>query len=338
MTRPGDSAGQASKAWDRVNHTYKRQVPQRWGPDYEPAIQAVPGDAPPRSTPTAFRSCRLGRTMHTLSKGEAFFVALALYHPAVWDVHEQHILHPFPSTHPLAEHPAHRHRPWPATSGTLKILDGLGSVRRHPQVSKPTPMGPTNVVPAAADGARKLMSPWIGDVLVFISDERGPYLVEWDVKNVSGMHGKPWAGDWKTSNSRRTAASAELRDRAYLRYMAELGIPIRRVAEDQIDPQVVYNLIRLMARNQQGLTVPQAQALEIECALQDALVSGETPARAVRRVLAGKQADKVALSVMERAIWERRLRVDLAGTILMDRPLHPERVDLLTVHADLFAR
>jgi hypothetical protein len=338
MIREGDSAAQASKAWDRVNHAYRRQVPQRWGADYEPAIRAVPGEAPAGSTPMAFRSCRLGRTMHALSKGEAFFIALALHHPAVWDVHEQHILHPFPSGHPFAAHPTHRLRPWPSTIGTLKLLDGWGYLARHPYVSKPAPAGPAKTGPAAADRAGKLVRPWIGDLLVFVSDERGPYVVEWDVKDVSGKHGKPWAGDWKASNSKRTVANAELRDRAYQRYMEELGIPIRRVAKDQIDLNVLNNLIRLMARNQQPLTIPQSQVLEVEYALQDALKSGETPARALRRVVAGEQAVIASLQVLDRAIWDRRLRVDLTREILNDRPLHPETVDLLAAHADLFAR
>lgn len=332
------NTAQASRAWARVDQAYRRQVPQRWGADYEPALRSVPGEAPPGSTPMAFRSGRLGRTMHALSKGEAYFMALALYHPAVWDVHEQHILHPYPSAHPFAHHPAYRHRPWPSTVGTLRILDGWGCVRRHPSVTRSDPPSRGGDRQASGGDVRKLIRPWIGDVLVFISDDAGPYVIEWDVKDVAGRHGKPWAGNWTASNSKRSIASAELRDRAYQRYMEELGIPIRRVSKDQVDACVLNNLIRLMARNQQPLTIPQAQVDDIETALQDALRSGETPARALRRVVRGDQALIASLQVLDRAIWERRLRVDLTKEILNDRPLTPEAIDLLDLHADLFRR
>lgn len=338
MTRAGGSAGQASRAWNAVNQTYMRQVPQRWGADYEPAITSNTGKAPPGSTPPAVRSCRLGRTMHLLTQGETCFVALALFNPAVWDVHEQHILHPYPVGHPLASHPRHSHQPWPSTNGTLKILNGWGCVQRHPYVTKPAPTNAGHDGTKADLSAARLMRPWVGDLLVFINDEHGPYAVEWDVKDVSGRHGKPWAGDWATSNSPRSIAQAELRDRAYQRYMEELGIPIRRVAQDQVSTELCANLIRLLARNQTPLTIPQTQALEIESALQEALRTGETPARAIRRVVQAERAILESLPILECAIWERRLRVDLNREILTDRPLHPEKVDPLVEFAPLFAR
>ena len=132
MTRPGASAGRAVAEWNRCDAAFRRQARYRWGAEYEPAIKAVKGEAPPGSSPLAFFSRRLGRTMHALSIGEATFIALALYHPLVWDIHEQHVLHPYPADHPLAAHPLHRHQPWPSTTGTLRILTRwVGSMGTH---------------------------------------------------------------------------------------------------------------------------------------------------------------------------------------------------------------
>ena len=212
----------------------------------------------------------------------------------------------------------------------------MGRLHGHPRVTKPAVS--RGVDPNLAPPDRVLMKPWIGDLLIFLRDDRGHYAVEWDVKAESGKHGKPWAGNWRQSNSPRSIAGAELREAAYQAYMAELRIPIRRVARDQMDFDVQNNLIRLCGRSQIPLDLPAAQVLEVECALHEALVTGETPARAIRRVAANEHFLMASLSVLERSVWERKLRVDLRHPILIDRPLRPEVHDLIAVHAALFER
>lgn len=327
-TASAASVARALAQWNKVNLLYTRQAPQRWGAQYDPAIHAVAGEAPPRATPVAFRSIRLGRTMHAMSHAEAYFIAVALMNPAVWDVHEQAILHPYASEHPLAKHPVHGLQPWPATRGTLEILREWGAFHRHPSVWR------HNEQNAKVHRAR----PWIGDIRLFLSDGNGPYLVDLDVKDRTGAHGLPYAGNAKAVHSKKEQKKAELRERVYQAYNAELGIPTRRVAKDQVSETALRNMLRLVMRVQAPLNMPVSLAADIEHALKEAAIKGDTPAMAVRRVVSGERATTAALHVLDWSIWTRHLTVDFEYDILPDRPLVLAKADRVDLHADLFKR
>ncbi|KOP61401.1 hypothetical protein OX90_00905 [Pseudomonas coronafaciens pv. porri] len=53
-------------------------------------------------------SRKLGRTIHLMSIPERVFAQLALFNPAVFDLHEQKMLHIDPAVHPLFGHPLGR--------------------------------------------------------------------------------------------------------------------------------------------------------------------------------------------------------------------------------------
>lgn len=314
--------------WNKVARMYDRQATQRWGSEYDPAIHAVAGEAPPKATPIAFKALRLGRTMHALSQGEAFFIAVALMNPAVWDLHEQAILHPYPRKHPLASHLVHGLRPWPATRGTLKILDDWGQYHLHPQVSRPK----------EPDGIESRAWPWISDIRLFLSDEQGPYVVDWDVKDRTGAHGLPYAGDANAVHNKSQQRKAQLRERAYQAYNAELNIKTRRVAKDQVSETALKNLLRVVMRVQSPLNLPESLVSDVEEALMEAALHGDTPVRAVRRVVSGDRATVAALRVLDWSIWHRRLCLDFEHDILVDRPLIRAEADLVDLHAELFKR
>lgn len=312
-----------------------------WGPNYLPSILAVPGEAPPGSSPIAFTSTRLQRTMHALSIAEAVHLALAIYNPRVWDIHENHMLGPWHTAHPLAAHPVYRDEPWPYTKGTLTIAGSLGRATSHPQVrrqkknveetAKRIPQGKSEV----SDGP--LILPWLGDILLFMNDEQGvPRVIEWDVKSEAGKHAQPWAGNWRDSSDPRRVSQARLRDQVYQTYMNQLGIPIKRVARDLIDPKLGANLIRLCARAGRGLALPETQIEEIGEALSECPRSGEVPADVIRRLAPNPQHMQCAARILDRWVWERRIRVDLWQPILIDQPLVPEKVDVLDHFAELF--
>lgn len=322
------SGKRALADWHKVDRIYRRQSIQRWGSTYDPAIHAVAGEAPPKATPVAFFSERLGRTMHALSHGEAFFIAVALMNPMVWDLHEQAILHPYPSQHPLAAHPTHGLQPWPATRGTLEILNDWGVFHRHPKVSLSKEPGQIE------DRAW----PWISDIRLFLIDSQGPYVVDLDVKDRTGAHAMPYAGDAMAAYSKSAHKKANLRERAYQAYNAELNIKTRRVAKDQVSDTALKNLLRIVMRVQSPLNLPASLVSDVEAALVEAAVHGDTPVRAVRRVVSGDRATISALRVMDWAIWQRRLCLDFEHDILVDRPLIRAEVDLVDLHAELFKR
>jgi hypothetical protein len=296
--------------------------PVAWGADYGPAIKADPKEAPRHSSPSAGYSARLGRTLHASSIAEAVFLALALYHPKVIEIHENHVLNPWPALHPLAAHPEYRFRPWPSTEGTLKIADSLGRLGGHPKVLV---------------GEEHEVIPWIGDILVFLTDAQDhPRAIEWDVKSETGKHAKPWSGNWPESEDQRANDRAALREQVYQRYMAELCIPIKRVARDQVHPWVAANLMHLCARSSRTIGMPQAQIDEIGAALEECVLSGAIPAEVIKCMARKPQDVQPATEILYRWIWDRRIRVDLCKPILIDHPLNPELVDPLDTFNHLF--
>lgn len=320
-----------------------------WGPSYQTAIRAVPGEAPVGSSPSAFLHRPFQRLMHPLSKAEAVMHALALYNPSVWEAHDNHVLSPWPCEHPLASHPLYRSRPWPATRGTIQILNALGRASSHPRVPRlavalpaadtagPSGKDDKPTMTEISDGNQVI--PWIGDLLVFLRDESSdPWLVEWDIKSESGKHAQPWAGDWRPGKNAAAEAKAETREAAYAPYMADLGIPIHRVAADQIPPVLGANLVRLCQRYGHEVALPPTLIGELTDAFRDALRTGELPIDAIRRLVPGHREQQAATRVLDHCVWERRIAVDLWQPLLIDHPLRPERVDVLQHFSNLFAR
>src|SRR3546814_9184769 len=92
----------------RLRLIEKRQMQQRWGSDYRPAMCATRDEAPTRSRPSRMYSTKLARELHFMSLPERHVCLLALYHPKMFDIHEQHMLNPFGEPHPLAGRPEDR--------------------------------------------------------------------------------------------------------------------------------------------------------------------------------------------------------------------------------------
>jgi hypothetical protein len=303
-----------------------------WGPSYTPAILATPDEAPTGSSPSSFVCRRLQRAIHALGFPEAVFCALAAHNLKVWEFHENHVLLPWPSDHPLACHPLYGSRPWPSTRGTIQIVAELGSIKAHPRVPAFSIDGMQ-----ITDGNAVLA--WIGDLLLFLYDDGGqPYCLDWDIKKTTDSHGKPWAGDWRRANSSRAVRRASLRNAAHEAYMAELQIGIRRVALDEIDQEVARNLIRLCSRYQSEVALPDTMVLELRAAFDECMRTGDVPLDVIKRFVREVPLQSEAGRVLDHAVWERRIRADLWRPILIDQPLIPERIDILEHFGHWFAK
>lgn len=313
------------------DRAFARQVLERagtnltaaaWNAEYQPAIKSDPKEAPRNSSPSAFFSVRLGRTLHASSIAEAIFLALALYHPKVFAIRENHVLRPLAAFHPLAEHPLYRFMPWPSTTGTLQIADDLGMLSYHPQVLV---------------GEKYEVVPWVGDIQVFLTDaQQRPRAIEWDVKSEAGKHANAWSGDWEECQSQGANSRARLREQVYRRYMNELQIPICQVAKDKVHPWVAANLMRLCARSSRPIVFPQTQVDDIGSALAQGVGSDVPPAEVIKQLVRKPDDAQPATEILYRWIWERRIRVDLSKPILIDHPLNPESLDVLDTFSHLF--
>lgn len=309
----------------------KRQATPQWGPAYRPAIMATGGEAPSMSKVPTVSSGLLQRYMHALSKSEQACMALALHHPRLFELKEQHVLARMPADHPLVGHPKAAGLNLPTTTGTIGIAERFDVISHHPKVQEVVRSPAGNVT-------RMVTAPWIGDLLLFLNDDRGPYCLSWDVKRYEGDHGKPGPLNWAERTSPRRIKSANARDRVYVEYMRELKIPVVRIARSMMDPMLVINLTRLMVLHTQSIDLAPEVHADLLCAYDDALIAGRPPAQVIT-TFAKAGIDRLqSKRVLEQAIWQRRIRIDLFSPWSVDFPLSPEERDPLVVHADWFAR
>jgi len=312
----------------RLRLVQKRQLRDAWGKDYVPAIWATPKEAPGISTPTILHPAKLGyRPMHTLSRPETWAALLALYHPSVWDIHEQRILFPGPRPHFLDAHPSSVGQVFRPFRGTLVVSQDRGVLSKHPKCRI-----------RRADGDEWAPFPYVGDLLLFIHDAAGAYCVNWSVKDKKDdfrrrgpRPGKPQTDEVDLSALRRHA----LEDAYYL----DADIRTVQVAGREIDSILRSNLNRLFLSHSEPVPLPPYMCSKL-CSHFEKTIGGSTPAYKLIREAALHLAidEQVVKNVLEQGIWNRSIRVDLFEPVLNDRPLKPERDDPINVYGEWFLR
>lgn len=238
----------------RIHRIAARQREMAWGVNYIPSIFATPQEAPRCSRPTILKPLKLGRRdMHLMSTPEVAAALLALYDPATFDVHEQHLLRPVNALHPLASHPSSIGTQLPAVRGTLDVAARIGHLGWHGKVYSP-------------GEDRWLPNLYVGDLLLFRSDECGPYCVNWTVKRSHddfdrrgpSLHGRPRSGP---------SDRARFRHQLEAEYFADAEIRTQQVPGDEIDVTLFRNLEELFRYHSRTVDVSQVAREEIEAEL-----------------------------------------------------------------------
>src|SRR3546814_7271600 len=85
----------------------------------------------------------------------------------MFDIHEQHMLHPFGEPHPLAGRPDTQHLTLLPYKGTVDVAHRFKALSKHPVIWIDNGQGEPSRLPF----------PYLGDFLVFLTDEQGPYCV-----------------------------------------------------------------------------------------------------------------------------------------------------------------
>ena len=122
----GNGSSEMNNLQQKYDEMVSRQGSFKWGGIYTPCTLAVPKEAPKGSRISRLNSRSLGRTIHALSTPERVFVQFALYNPALIDIHEQKMLSPVPTVHPLRGHPLATESFPPPLSGTLAVAKAIG--------------------------------------------------------------------------------------------------------------------------------------------------------------------------------------------------------------------
>jgi len=309
----------------RVRTMLSRQPDSRWLRDYDPAIHATRTEAPRTSRPRTVFSLKLGRCLHLLSPGEEAVALIVLHNPAVFDVHEQRMLHTEPTVHPLHNHPDHARVDLPAFRGTIAAADGLGLLRHHPRFTDP-------------ETGQQVPLPYVGDLLVFLQDEEGPHAINLNIKwqevdfkrRGPGLFPRPRLAEDEGAKARLAIEEA---------YYADAGIRSVRIAAGAIHSEVRSNLHRLLLWHCRPIDLSPAVTAELigyfERQIGTHNACWSLIQAGARRM---RISDYTAKTVLFQAIWNRVLDVDLYKPILMDCPLQRATRDALHEYRHWFER
>lgn len=294
---------------------------------YEPCIMANRSEAPRVSRPTTMYVPKFGRNLQLMSLAEALFAALAAYCPDVWDLHEQHMLHPFEGPHPLEGCPEGDRMRLPSVRGTEFARTRVPGARKSTTVTLPGKAREAAVV-----------RPLIGDLLLFRRIEGRAFVLNWSVKKrASDFGSRPLLCARQAKRTQDERFELSIRNRIEELYFEDIGIRTAWCAEDMINPVVRHNLMKLVgvAASRSALTGDNERKLIVM--FRDLVGTRETPLSILDTV--SKEFDvqpTECLRTLYRAVWNREIRLDLFSPILPDKPLRPEREDVLDVYSEMY--
>ena len=320
--------------FNRFKQILQRQSPPAFGRHYDPAIRATKAEAPARSRPAQVWSALLQRYIHTLSEAERKVLVIVLYCPWLFELQEQRMLAYLPAPHPLTGHPRAAGLILPGFRGTLIVADELCALRHHPVLSVDGPEALTS------DGA-PMREPacWIGDYLLFLVDDAGPFCVNLNVKATAAGFKRSDDTDGCHEDSVIPDPKVELRHTAEAIYYRDAGIPTHQVAANTIDDIVVENLKVVMHWATPASHLPEDCRASIVEAFLYGMDDGSPPLEVMRALKLDQGLDEQDIkSAFYRGIYQRKIRVDLFTPILFDAPLAPEKVDVLELYKHWFRR
>lgn len=315
----------------KLKRIYQRQSNPNWDCSYIPSILATPQEAPSISRAFILTPSKLsGRETHLLSTGERNAALLGLYHPDVVGLQEQRMLSPDPTVHPLWAMPGSDRTKLSALKGVIDVAERLGYLSFLPRLRVKHPQNP--------DETLTVVFPWIGDLLWAIKDADGKiFCVNWSVKDKASDFTKPTFTRIKRQNSPTEPQKILARHEIERAYYDDARIRTCHVASEQIDQHVTANLRHLFLYHRRALDLSFEQEAEIFDKFVSAFEVGIPPSEVISDfVMRGRYSADSCKTVLYRGIWERRLRVDLFRPILINCPLKPETVDVISHYQDWF--
>lgn len=311
------------------NRIVSRQFEIKWGVDYDPSIRATPMEAPGVSTASRLKSYEMNRQIHLLSRNEVKAAMIVLYNPAVWFVREQQMLYWDDHEHFLHGHPRSGAEHWPHMRGTWHVAGDLGVQKSHPVIR----------MYSEKRGRRVRMPfPYIGDLLIFLQDDVGPYAVNITVKDKLEDFQRPFNLLGAKTPAEQAASAINRHNIERLAYAAA-GIRTEQVA-GRLIPSLLFNNLRFL--HNQNWRIRHFNLDQIAIGLE---IAAEGPKHEHSPIRIGLSIERelglqsgAGCVIVWHGLWTRRIRADLYDTILPDRPLRPERKDVLEEFSHWFVR
>jgi hypothetical protein len=279
-----------------------------------------------------------------MSWPEKVAFSLAMYANPL-EMHEQHVYYSTPTLSPLAFHSGYSNLSWPKTDGTFALAEQLGVAHFHPKVWKPATPAPSGVNSVGeeryintSDGEWRIGF-YIGDLMLYMraaeADGR-PYIRPWEVKESPGDHGMP-GGESIRRHSKTEVERAQARRLVCAAYAAQLGTTVAEFCLTDVPKSLQASLVSLCRAQGCDFKLGETAVVELVDAFRDG-VGRDVPARTIaRRLLPSEDALAQAKILLEHAVWNRKVRVDLFEPLAWDMPLLPEREDVLVRFHTLFA-
>jgi hypothetical protein len=311
----------------RLKQIVKRQDPPGFGPLYETAIRANREEAPTKSRPAWVWWERAGRDLSTLSRIERAVLLICLHNHRVWEIHDQRMLPPMPRPHPLGGHPKSAGLNLPPMRGTVDVADSLGLLKFHPFIRLP-------------DEPDEVPFPWIGDLLLFLEDDQGPYNVNLTIKDEpSEFEQSDINGVVRGKAALKLIEKTKARHAVEAQLYADAGIRTVQLTKRDYDDHVVANLKQIYLWHKREHPFSHSQREEIVARFNESLVTG-VPALEVAWSLSARHGWTVydTKVVFYQALWHRQVRIDLQQPLLFDTPLRAERIDVLETYRKWFER
>lgn len=316
----------------RLRLIHARQFKDRWGLNYIASVFATPQEAPSISRASILTPAKLGgRDLHCLSESETFASVLALYNPNLWELHEQKMMSPKPRAHYLYGHPMCSGMQFPELRGTLDVADRMGTLKTHPRLVLRKSGSPGEYL--------RVPFPYLNDFLLFMRDERGPYPLNWSVKdkeeNFRRQSPRPF-GQPQAHGDDETAIRRQLLEATYF---ADAGIRTQPIAGEHIDEVLKQNLRSLFLAHRNEVSVGDDCRHKLLELYRSAIGANIKIHDVIRDAVGYFQvSEEDALNILRQGIWRREIRVDLFRRFLIDRPLHSETEDVLVRYSSWFAR
>ena len=315
----------------RLATLLRRQAAQKFGAEYVPAQRATVTEAPSISRAYILSSAKLGREVHLLSTPEMQAGLLALYHPKLFELQEQRLLSTGPAIHPLEGHPkavGMRLAPLP---GTLRVMEDLGHLNRHPTVRYQPTKDPRS--------AQSIPWPYIGDLLLFLEDESGPYCVNWTVKNDAAAFRRRGSYRGKPVLPGSEDPGVILRHQVEALHYGAAGIRTVEITPKMFARHVIDNLRFLFLYHGWPIAADWHVRQRIVSTFTSTIGTRQSIFQTSQALMSetGLALD-VIYTVLYQAIWRRDVEVDLFTAILPDLPLQAPTLDVCEHYASLFAR
>lgn len=243
------------------------------------------------------------------------------------------MLSPGPRPHPLFGHPIAAGLNLPPFKGTIDVTKRLNCLSIHPIIIfKPSPED--------ASTWQRVPFPYQGDLLHFLTDDDGPYCINWTVKKdptgFTQLHfGRPPSPNKAATDMEK----AIIRHKVEEIYYQDACIRTIQVTLNAIPKHLAANLQHIFSWKNRELKISENQRRELVDWYLAEIPKDTPPMHQIPQMIKTFRCTREdCLISLYKGIWNREIRVDLFRPVLSDHALRPEMKDVLVEYSHWFAR